>query len=223
MLLAELLGIPKGVTAIIGSGGKTTAMYTLAGELRRRGSVICATTTRIFPPSHIPVYTGESIDELLSLLLERGCICVGSSAENGKLAESAIDVSVLARLADFVLIEADGSKGLPMKAHLGHEPVIPKSAKTVVLMVGAEGFGKTVQEVAHRSERFCQLSGLELSDVVTPEAAAAVIRAEGLAGKIFVNQAESDSAMENARALSSLVDVPVFAGALQKGEWKCLL
>ena len=33
MELRELLGIRPGVTALAGGGGKTTMMYTLAGEL----------------------------------------------------------------------------------------------------------------------------------------------------------------------------------------------
>ena len=49
MELAELLGIKPGVTALIGGGGKTTAMYRLARELR--GTVICCTSARILPPS----------------------------------------------------------------------------------------------------------------------------------------------------------------------------
>ena len=222
MTLSMLLGISKGVTAIIGSGGKTTAMYTLAGELSRRGTVICTTSTRIFPPDHMPVYLGDDVDELVSLLLEQECVCVGTAAENGKLAGSVISMDTLAAAADFVIVEADGSKGLPMKAHLAHEPVIPEDAKQVILLVGAEGFGRTVAEAVHRSERFCELTGCASHDPVTPEAVAAVLRAEGLGTKIFVNQAESDEGMEHARSLAALVETPVFAGALRKGEWKCL-
>ena len=37
MNISALLEVEKGVTALIGGGGKTTLMYTLAEELRRRG------------------------------------------------------------------------------------------------------------------------------------------------------------------------------------------
>ena len=43
MELAPLLGIQKGVTAIIGSGGKTTLLRTLASELP--GRVLLCTST----------------------------------------------------------------------------------------------------------------------------------------------------------------------------------
>lgn len=55
MELWELLGVRPGVTALIGGGGKTTAMYALARELTKRGTVICTTTTHIAPPVHLPV------------------------------------------------------------------------------------------------------------------------------------------------------------------------
>ena len=36
MDISALLGVERGVTALIGGGGKTTLMCTLAEELRRR-------------------------------------------------------------------------------------------------------------------------------------------------------------------------------------------
>ena len=41
MKLFELLSVTPGVTALIGSGGKTSLMYHLSSELRRRGTVAC--------------------------------------------------------------------------------------------------------------------------------------------------------------------------------------
>ena len=41
MTLSRLLDIRPGITALTGGGGKTTAMYVLARELRRRGAVSC--------------------------------------------------------------------------------------------------------------------------------------------------------------------------------------
>ena len=40
MALAELLNIQRGVTAITGSGGKTTLLYALARELSAEARVI---------------------------------------------------------------------------------------------------------------------------------------------------------------------------------------
>ena len=48
-MLAAMLKIEKGVTAIIGSGGKTSLMYALAEELGEKNRVIVCTTTLISP------------------------------------------------------------------------------------------------------------------------------------------------------------------------------
>lgn len=49
-------------------------------------------------------------------------------------------------LADYTLVEADGSKGLPLKAHAPHEPVIPPQSNQTILVLGAEGLGRTVAQ-----------------------------------------------------------------------------
>ena len=46
--LYKLLGVQPGLTAVIGSGGKTSLLRQLARELP--GSVIVATSTHIYPP-----------------------------------------------------------------------------------------------------------------------------------------------------------------------------
>ena len=52
MQLYERLGVPCGVTAVIGSGGKTTLLRTLSRELP--GTVILTTTTHILPFEGVP-------------------------------------------------------------------------------------------------------------------------------------------------------------------------
>ena len=218
MQLWELLSIHPGVTALIGGGGKTTMMYTLAQELAERGSVICTTTTRIFPPDHMPVL--ERADR--ELMARQRCVCLGTPAQAGKLAAPTQPMAELALLADYVLVEADGSKGMPLKAHLPHEPVIPAEAGQTVVLAGASAFGQLAREAVHRLEVFCRLTGLDPDSAVTPEAAAAVLTAEAMGDKIFVNQAETERTLADARRLAAAVEIPVYAGALQRGEWICL-
>jgi probable selenium-dependent hydroxylase accessory protein YqeC len=51
MRLSKILGIKKhSLVSIVGSGGKTTFMYTLGKELRRDNRVLLSTTTKIFCP-----------------------------------------------------------------------------------------------------------------------------------------------------------------------------
>lgn len=218
MELRELLGVRPGVTALTGGGGKTTMMYTLARELAARGTVICTTTTHILPPDHLPVL--EQADR--AALESFRCVCVGRPAEGGKLAAPVRSIGELAALADFVLVEADGSRGLPVKAHLPHEPVIPAEAGLTVVLAGASGFGRPVREAVHRWEQFCQLTGAAPEEPVTAVLLAAAMAAEGFGDLVFVNQAETPESMAEAQRLAALLDRPVFAGSLKGGIWRCL-
>lgn len=222
MELSGLLAVERGITALIGSGGKTTAMYLLAEELSRRGTVICATSTHILRPEHLPVLENPSPEALAAALAENRAVCAGCAAAEGKLTAPPLSWAALAALADYVLVEADGAHRLPCKAHLPHEPVIPPGATQTILLVGASGLGRPIREAAHRPEVFCRLSGANPEDPITPEALAAVIRAEALGDKVLVNQAERPEALAQARALAALLPVPVYAGSLQKRSFLCL-
>ena len=222
-MLAEILGVRKGVTAVIGSGGKTTLLRTLGEELARSGArVILATTTKFLPfPGIETVPGGER--EIMEVLGRAPLVCAAAPwGESGKLAESPVPMARLAALADYVLVEADGSAGLPLKAHAPHEPVIPAEAARTILVVGASGFGRPLREAAHRPERYAQLAECDIETAVTPEIAARVLRAEGLGDLVLVNQAETPEARAYARKLAENLTLPVYAGSLQRGEIECV-
>ena len=85
MQIAPLLHVGRGVTAIIGGGGKTTLMETLAGELSKKGKVIITTTTHICRPKQYETLL-DADEAAVSAALERsGIVCVASQAESGKL------------------------------------------------------------------------------------------------------------------------------------------
>ena len=210
---ADALQITRGVTAIIGGGGKTSLLYRLADELRTRGSVIVATSTHIWPPAHLPF--SERAGRVLDVL------CVGTPGDSGKLSAPAQSFSELARLADFVLVEADGSAGRPLKAHLPHEPVVPENAGQTIAVVGLSGFGKPICEAAHRPERFAALAGAAVTDAATPEMAARVLNAEALHTRVLLNQVDAPGGIEAAKQLIKLLNCPVITASLQKGEIIC--
>ncbi len=222
MELSGLLAVERGITALIGSGGKTTAMYLLAEELSRRGTVICATSTHILRPEHLPVLENPSPEALAAALAENRAVCAGCAAAEGKLTAPPLSWAALAALADYVLVEADGAHRLPCKAHLPHEPVIPPGATQTILLVGASGLGRPIREAAHRPEVFCRLSGRRPEDPITPAALAAVVRAEALGDKVLVNQVDGPEELAQARALAALLPIPVYAGSLWKRSFLCL-
>ena len=195
--LASALKIEPGITAIIGSGGKSTLLRTLGLELMRAGSrVLLCTTTHMFPVAGVP-WDGSSrrLDAApwrpgalhapgctceACAGLARGSICQAGvlDPETGKLSSPAEPLDELAQRFDYVLAEADGSKRLPLKAHATWEPVIPAGTANVVWVVGASGLGKPVDEIVHRPELFCERCGCKPTDIATPERVAQVLSAE---------------------------------------------
>lgn len=222
MELSDLLEIRTGLTAIIGAGGKTSLMDTLARELQSRGRVLICTSTRIRRPEGLPVVEEPSGEVIAAALAKSPVVCVGRPAERGKLAQPGLPFETLCLLADYVLVEADGSRGLPAKAHAPWEPVIPATAGQVILVTGADCFGRPIGEICHRPERFAELAGRTVTDPVTPEALAEVIRSEGYGNRIYVNKTETPEDWAHARSLAALLQLPVTAGSLWRGEWECL-
>lgn len=212
MQIAPLLEIGRGVTALIGGGGKTTLLYTLAEELRKKGGVILCTSTHIRVPEQYPLVTGGAA-ALREALDAYGAVCAGTPADHGKLTAPCVPFEELARLADYVLTEADGARGLPLKRHASHEPVIPANAARVVLVVGADAFGKPLREVCHRAEE---------TETATPEWMARHIAAEGFGDRVYVNKVESAEDYAAAQELARRLSCPVVAGSLHRRVYTCL-
>ena len=215
-MLWEQLEIEKGILCLTGSGGKTTLAHELARQLP--GTVLFCTTTRIWPAeSSLPVLVCPTEAELSAALRKYRAVCAGVPAERGKLSALEIPMERLRQLADYVVVEADGSKTLPLKAHLSYEPVIPPETDQTILVVGASGFGRPIAEAAHRPERFAELCGASPADAATPERVARVLAREGGFDAVVVNQVTGREQLEAARILAAGLDVPVFAGELRSG------
>ena len=212
--LAAALGVRPGVTSVIGSGGKTSLLAALARELS--GTVVLTTTTHILPFEGMPLLVSPTAADVRAALSESRIICVGSRDEkNGKLVAPSLGIDALATLADYVIVEADGARRLPLKAHAPWEPVIPACSDRTILVFGASGLGNPVREKVHRPELFCELAGCAPDDLATPELVARAANTETLADVALVNQA--DVAYENACDLAALLAIPAFVGSVHAG------
>lgn len=214
--LHRLLAVPRGLTAIIGSGGKTSLMYTLAEELRPLGTVLVTTTTHILPPEQYTVV--NDAPALAAALSREGVVCAGTMTPEGKLA--APSFGGWQQAADFVLVEADGSKRLPAKAHESWEPVLPETRKRTVCVLGASCFGQPISAAAHRPARYAALAGATESAPITPAIAARVLAAEGGFDVLYVNQIDGDIPPETLKPLAEILDCPIVAGSLREKRWR---
>ncbi len=78
---------------------------------------------------------------------------------------------------DFVLVEADGSRRLPLKAPGDHEPVLPPGTDLVVGVVGLDGLGRPMDgRTVHRPERFTRVTGCEPGAPIAWEHLVALVR-----------------------------------------------
>lgn len=225
--MSDALGIEKGITAVIGSGGKTTLITKLAAELKKKGTVIATTTTHIYPFEGMPLVTG-SLDDIREELKRSGIVCACSFAADAPKKYSAPEcgIAALAGVADYVLVEADGSRMLPIKAHNDHEPVIPENTDQLIIVAGMNGIGRPISETVHRPELFCERANALPTMAVTPKHVAAVLARElplfRTCGKttLFLNRVETNEHYQAAEEISATLKLPCYVGSAAQSTIK---
>jgi probable selenium-dependent hydroxylase accessory protein YqeC len=167
-LFTSLDMIPGDIVSLVGGGGKTTSMFRLAREIPGKYKKLITTTTHIFipPPEQSPCFVTSDADFAPPALFE--CMEAGQVPTLGsqRLSNHKLKGLTLEQFdqllgwgkIDFILNEADGSKRLPLKGHLDHEPVIPAATTLAVILVGADILGQTLDsEHVHRPEIAAEL------------------------------------------------------------------
>jgi probable selenium-dependent hydroxylase accessory protein YqeC len=139
------------VIAVAGAGGKTSLIDALGKAWADKGERVLATTTTKVAVDEFACgwqilegkdFTGCESAPLVFAYLEQapnGQKRLGFSPED-------IDRIVASRRFDRILIEADGSRRCPLKAPGPHEPVIPASTDTLILVMGLSGLGQPLDD-----------------------------------------------------------------------------
>jgi len=228
MGLISALGLgPREHIAIVGGGGKTSLCFALAEELLQAGTrVITTTTTKVwhketnrapcvvFCPSGSPSYK-----DLNAGLKREEHVFVGQGLLESSKVEGitrAMADSFFKELqVDYLIIEADGAAGRPVKAPAAHEPVIPSSTTMVIAVIGLEAMGRPLgPEIVFRPGLFREITGLKDGETITPAALARVFQSpNGLfkgtpdaARRIaFLNKLDLLASEEEGRALARLL------------------
>lgn len=156
MKLHEKLGLSLNDTvAIIGAGGKTTALWRLAEERRDSGAPVLVTTSThiLLPPADAcdAFDSPDTPEALLAACAPGRTTCAGYPCGNGKCTglSPALFAAAL-HTGLHPLYEADGAGRLPAKLHREGEPVIHPGTGKVLLIAGLRALGHPVQDVCHR-------------------------------------------------------------------------
>jgi molybdenum cofactor cytidylyltransferase len=163
--------------ALVGAGGKTTALFQIARQLAPQ-AIVTTTTHLATHQSHLSdhhyVIEGDiDIDSLRANLCEGVNLFTGPKGDRDRLAGvSGDNLNRLLALADEVecplLIESDGAKLRPVKAPGEHEPPIPDFVDTVVVVIGLSALGEPItSKWVHRPELFATLSQCEIGVKIT--------------------------------------------------------
>lgn len=190
--LADAIGVRRGdVVALVGAGGKTSALQLLAKELSAGGGRVLATTTTamflremavVGPVLKLEEHGGQAAG-LEDVLGDRRRAAVAlCERDGGKVA--GLSPAVVDRLwahgsADYLVVEADGSRGLPLKAFGPHEPQVPSVTTIIVLVAGLDALSAPLAEGhVHRADVLASALKIPLGSEVTTRVMADALRAQ---------------------------------------------
>ncbi len=155
------------IQAFVGSGGKTTLLHSTADAYRAQGkSVFVTTTTHMFIEQD--TLLTDDPDVILKQLEETGYVMAGIPEGNKINALSDETYHAVCAKADVVLVEADGSKQLPLKFPNSTEPVIPDNTDEIVVVCGLNAIGQKLSDVCHRPELVKSCLCANDDTVITP-------------------------------------------------------
>lgn len=149
------LDIPAhAVISITGAGGKTSLIFAWAHELAEAGKKVAVTTTTHM---HRPA---ACISENIIFAAE------DDPDHKGKVkAPSPEVIEQLRETADVVLIEADGSRRMPLKWPAEWEPVVPDCTDITVCVAGLSALGHNTADVVFRAGEIPERLQRETVDV----------------------------------------------------------
>ena len=154
------------IIAVVGSGGKTTLIKKLAAEYAAGGkSVLVTTTTHMFREEDTLLTDDPAA--ILQALKEKGCVMAGIPEGMKIKGLSQETFEAVASAADVILVEADGSKHMPLKFPNASEPVIPENVDRIIVVWGPHGLDKPAKEVCHRLELVKQCLNITDDTIIT--------------------------------------------------------
>ncbi len=190
--LTVALGLgDRELVALVGGGGKTSALRLLAGELAASGARVGVTTTTAMflrdmaavGPVVMSAGGGVLVDGVRKALAKGQTVAVARSAvEGGKVAglsPAAVDELWEEGMVDYLIVEADGSRGKSLKAFGPHEPQVPDASTTIVQVAGLDAIGAPLSDACvHRAETLATVLAVPMGSELTTRVFADAMRAQ---------------------------------------------
>ena len=154
------------IYAFVGAGGKTTLLKNTAETFRRNGKTVLIT-----PSTHMFVepdaLVTDDADTIIRVLQEIGYAMAGLSDGVKLCPLSKKTFDAVLPYADVTLVEADGSRMLPLKFPNRSEPVIPENTDVIYVVCGLNAVGQRAADVCHRMELVKECLGIQEGTIIT--------------------------------------------------------
>jgi len=156
------------VIAYVGSGGKTTLLKKRARVCREAGMKVFVTTSTHMYIEDDTLLTDDA-EIIIRCLAETGYAMAGvrHGEKIGPLPDAVY--RRVCEAADVVLVEADGSRQLPIKFPAEGEPVIYNNVDEIVVVCGLHALGRKAREVCHRLELVKECLGISDETLITAD------------------------------------------------------
>jgi probable selenium-dependent hydroxylase accessory protein YqeC len=199
--------------SVVGAGGKTTSVLTLAEQARQRGFATLITTTTKMRPPCLPLRLTQvdaDLDGVLKAGFERDRLQAAGSgvSDEGKLLS--LEPALLCSLQspDVIICEADGAAGRSLKIHRPGEPVVPPCTTHFLVVVGLDALGRPIAEAAHPSALSAQHFGtseaapIEEHQIFDALLEGAGYKPEGARLILVLNKADTEERLEIGRRIA---------------------
>ncbi len=155
------------IIAVVGAGGKTSLIKELSDKYTSEGKFVFITTsTHMFIEEN--TLCTDDAQLIIAQLRDKGFAMAGV-ADGQKIKSLSNDTfKEVCKHADVVLVEADGSKHMPIKYPNKTEPVIPDNVDEIIVVCGLHALGQKAKDCCHRLELVKECLGIEDDTIITP-------------------------------------------------------
>lgn len=215
-------------TALLGGGGKTALLHKIANELAGYYPKVLLTslTKTAFYRSEKPLILTDT--NSIKSSNRNPLFVIGEKISESKLLgifES--QLYEIRKHFDVTIFECDGAKNKPLKAHTDYDPIVPKFATNVIIIIGADVINTKINDgFVHRPELFCKTWDVDEDRELDIDFIVKVVSSKhGYLSKVtndakvtyFVNKADSHlrNAQNLAKSILEKTNTPTFFGSVR--------